>query len=102
VRHVGCLCVARFCCLVRFPVLLALGLRHVPASHGGVVLGILPLAVAALAALLGYERPSAGFWLASATGAAIVIAFTLRHGGGEIGIGDLMLLGVVIAGATAY
>jgi drug/metabolite transporter (DMT)-like permease len=91
-----------FCVLVGYPVLLALGLRTVPASHGGVVLGILPLAVAALAALLGYERPSVGFWLASAAGAAIVIGFMLRHGAGGIGVGDLMLLGVVIAGATAY
>lgn len=91
-----------FCVLVGYPVLLALGLRYVPASHGGVVLGILPLAVAALAALLGYERPSMGFWLASAAGGAIVIGFMLRHGAGGIGIGDLMLIGVVICGATAY
>ena len=91
-----------FCVLVGYPVLLALGLRYVPASHGGVVLGILPLAVAVLAALLGYERPSMGFWLASAAGAAIVIGFMLRHGTGGIGIGDLMLIGVVISGATAY
>jgi drug/metabolite transporter (DMT)-like permease len=38
----------------------------VPAAHGGVVLGILPLATAAAAAVFAHERPSLGFWLASA------------------------------------
>src|SRR5689334_24893887 len=56
----GVFAVTGFCVLAGYPVLLALGLRYVPASHGGVVLGVLPLAVAALAALLGYERPSMG------------------------------------------
>ena len=55
-----------FCVLVSYPVFLSFGLRYVPASHGGVILGIMPLAVAAIATLLGYERPSAGFWLATA------------------------------------
>ena len=101
----GTLAVTAFCVLVAYPACLALGLRYVPASHGGVVLGILPLAVAATAALFGYERPSIGFWLASAAGALVVIGFVLRHGDGAgfgLGIGDLLLFGVVISGAIAY
>jgi drug/metabolite transporter (DMT)-like permease len=92
-----------FCVLVSYPVFLSLGLRYVPASHGGVILGIMPLAVAAIATLLGYERPSAGFWLATAAGAAAVAGFVLRHGdGGTVGIGDLLLFGVVVSGGIAY
>src|SRR4029079_16990646 len=56
----GIFAVTGFCVLIGYPVLLALGLRYVPASHGGVVLGILPLAVAAPAALLRYQRPRVG------------------------------------------
>ena len=80
-----------FCVLVSYPVFLAIALRYVPASHAGVVLGITPLAVAATAALIGYERPSAGFWIASIAGTAIVIAFIVRRNGGlhGIGLGDL-------------
>jgi drug/metabolite transporter (DMT)-like permease len=75
----------------------------VPASHGGVVLGILPLATAAAAALIAHERPSFGFWLASATGAGVVVAFVLsRGGGGGFSLGDLFLIGTVIAGGFGY
>jgi drug/metabolite transporter (DMT)-like permease len=99
----GIFALTGFCVLISYPVLLALGLRYVPASHGGVVLGIMPLAVAAIAALLGYERPSGGFWLATLAGAAIVAGFVLRQGNtGTVGIGDLLLFGVVISGAIAY
>lgn len=94
-----------FCTLVSYPVFLAIALRYVPASHVGVVLGITPLAVAATAALFGYERPSLGFWIASAVGAAIVIAFVVRQNGGlsgSIGVGDVLLLGVVASAGIAY
>ncbi len=93
-----------FCVLVSYPVFLAMALRYVPASHGGVVLGIIPLAVAATAALFGYERPSAGFWIVSAIGAGIVTAFIIRRSGGlhGIGAGDLFLLGVVASAGIAY
>ena len=93
-----------FCVLVSYPVCLAIALRYVPASHGGVVLGITPLAVAATAALFGYERPSAGFWIASIIGTAIVIAFVVRQNGGlhGIGLGDVFLLGVVASAGIAY
>jgi drug/metabolite transporter (DMT)-like permease len=95
--------VLAFCVVVAYPLLLALALRIVPASHGGVVLGIIPLAIAAMAALLANERPSAGFWLAGAAGAAIVVGFVLRQGEtGGIGPGDLILFVAVIAGALAY
>src|SRR5208283_5165284 len=57
---------AGLCTIVGFPVFMALAMAHVPASHGGVVLGIIPLATVAAAALVTHERPSLGFWLASA------------------------------------
>src|SRR4051794_31219634 len=40
-----------------FPVLSALEMVSVPAAHGGVVLGILPLATSMTAVLLAGERP---------------------------------------------
>ena len=52
---------AGLCTIVGFPVFMALAMAHVPAAHGGVVLGILPLATAAAAALLAHERPSSRF-----------------------------------------
>jgi drug/metabolite transporter (DMT)-like permease len=97
------LVLAGLCTIVGFPVLMSLAMVSVPAAHGGVVLGTMPLATAAAATIVADERPSAGFWLASAAGAAIVVAFMLRHGEtGTIGLGDLFLLGTVIAGGFGY
>jgi drug/metabolite transporter (DMT)-like permease len=86
-----------------FPLLAAFAMMTVPAAHGGVVFGILPLATAAAAAILAHERPSRGFWLASATGALLVLIFIFRRGGREsASAGDLFLLGTIAAGAVGY
>jgi drug/metabolite transporter (DMT)-like permease len=97
------LALAGLCTIVGFPVFMALAMARVPASHGGVVLGIVPLATVAAAALVTHERPSLGFWLASAAGAVIVLVFMVRHSGAQtIELGDLYLLGTVVSGAFGY
>ena len=94
---------AAICTVVCFPLFAALAMMTVPAAHGGVVLGILPLATAAAAAIFAHERPSLGFWLASAAGAIIVLIFIFRRSGSIIfSAGDLFLLGTVAAGALGY
>lgn len=45
-----------------FPVLSAIAMQTVPASHGGVVLGALPLATAIMSVAFAGERPSPAFW----------------------------------------
>jgi drug/metabolite transporter (DMT)-like permease len=95
--------IAALCTVVGFPLFAALAMMTVPAAHGGVVLGILPLATAAAAAIFAHERPSRGFWLASGAGAIIVLSFVLhRNGGFRISAGDLFLFGTIAAGATGY
>ncbi len=95
--------VAAVCTVVGFPLFAAFAMMTVPAAHGGVVLGILPLATAAAAAIFAHERPSLGFWLASAIGATIVLTFMLRRNAGEtFSAGDLFLLGTVASGALGY
>ena len=89
--------------VICFPLFAALAMTTLPAAHGGVVLGILPLATAAAAAIFAHERPSIGFWLASAAGSIIVLTFVSRQSGGEsYSNGDLFLLGTVVAGAMGY
>ncbi|MGH9807118.1 MAG: DMT family transporter [Terriglobia bacterium] len=94
---------AGVCMVIGFPLFAALAMVTVPASHGGVVLGILPLATAVAATQFAHERPSIGFWVASIAGAAIVLAFVFRTNGSEtLSAGDLFLLGVVVSGALGY
>src|SRR6266849_2151538 len=97
------ICGAAFCTVFVFPLLAALAMKTVAAAHGGVVFGILPLATAAAAAVFAHERPSRGFWLASAAGTIIVLTFVFRRSGDDVfSIGDVFLLGTVAAGAVGY
>lgn len=85
-----------------FPLLSAWAMLSVPAAHGGVVLGILPLATALAAAAMLRERPSARFWFWALLGGGAVVVFSLLRGGGSIGPGHLALLASVVCAAIGY
>ncbi|MDQ3445816.1 MAG: DMT family transporter [Pseudomonadota bacterium] len=88
--------------VVGFPVCSSIGMQTVPASHGAIVIGVLPLATALFAAWLGGERLSRAFWLCAMAGSVVVIAFALTQGAGSLAIGDLWLLAAVVLGAFGY
>ncbi len=85
-----------------FPLLSAWAMQSVPASHGAVVLGILPLVTAMFAVWRNNERPSVRFWVAAVLGSSVVVAFAIYDGAGGIQLGDFALLGAVIAAAMGY
>ncbi|HRY26995.1 MAG TPA: DMT family transporter [Geminicoccaceae bacterium] len=68
--------------VIGFPLCTALAMREVEASHGGVVLSLMPLMTAGTGALFAGERPSLRFWLAALAGTAVVLAFMLYRAGG--------------------
>lgn len=88
--------------VIGFPLLSAWAMQTVPASHGGVVLGIMPLGTAVVGVFVAHERPSSGFWLVGLAGATVVIAYTMWIGNGHVQIGDLALLGAVVSAAIGY
>jgi drug/metabolite transporter (DMT)-like permease len=81
---------------------MAVAVLTVDASHGGVVMGALPIATALVAVLITHERPKPMFWVASIAGAALVVAFALRQGGGALSAGDLLLFASVAVSAIGY
>lgn len=85
-----------------WPVLSAFAMRHVPAAHGAVVAGLLPLATALAGAWLAHERPRRKFWVWALFGSAVVVAFALWEGGGALQLADLLLAGAVAAAAIGY
>jgi drug/metabolite transporter (DMT)-like permease len=89
-------------CVLGFPLLSSIAMRSVPASHGAVLGGVLPLATALYAALRGYERPSKGFWLVALLGTSLVLAFALGQGGGTLQKADLLMFGAIVAAAAGY
>ncbi len=88
--------------VIGWPVASTLAMRTVPAAHGAVINGLLPLCTAAFAALGSGERPSGRFWLWALVGAALVVGFALREGGGTPQPGDLWLLLAVLLGGMGY
>src|SRR5690349_773336 len=96
------LIIAMLCVTILFPLFMAFGMQTVDASHGGVVLGVLPIATALVAVMITHERPRPLFWIASLAGAALVIAFALRQGGGAMSAGDLLLFAAVAVSAIGY
>jgi drug/metabolite transporter (DMT)-like permease len=89
-------------CVLGFPLLSSIAMRSVPASHGAVLAGLLPLATALYAALRGYEHPSKGFWLVALLGTGLVLVFALSQGGGALQRADLLMFGAIAAAAAGY
>ena len=88
-----------------FPLFTSLALRQVEAVHASVIVGVLPLATAAVGALLHRQRPSPGFWLCAAAGSALVVVFAmLRSGGSGLSVqpADLLLLAGIGCAAIGY
>ena len=90
-----------------FPLFTSVAMRHVEAMHASVIVGVLPLATAAVGALLHRQRPSSGFWLCAGVGSALVVAFAMRRsgtpgGGLSIQSADLLLLAAMLCAAVGY
>ena len=61
---------------------MAIAMQYAPASHGAVVLAVLPLLTAMGGALVAGERPSLGFWACGVAGNGAVLVYSLLLGGG--------------------
>ncbi|AXJ10945.1 DMT family transporter [Arthrobacter sp. PM3] len=87
-----------------FPLLTSFALTSVPASHGAVVIALLPAATATMAVLRGHERPPTTFWAMTGVGAVAAIAFaSVQSGGiGQLHLADALLFGAVVAAAIGY
>ncbi len=88
--------------IIGFPCLTAWAMQTAPASHGAVVVGLLPLATALAGAWRAQERPTTVFWCASVVGSLTVVGYALMNGGGSFHTADFILLAAVAAAALGY
>jgi len=90
--------------VVGFPLLTSYALATAPASHGAMVIALLPAATAVMAVLRGKEHPRPTFWFAAIAGAVAAVVFASVQGGelGQLHWADLLLFGAVIAAAVGY
>ena len=85
-----------------FPIFTALAMETVSASHGAVVVALLPIATAVVGVLISNERPSLGFWLASLFGTAVTFVFVWRQAEGGLTFGHIYLIFAVITAGIGY
>lgn len=90
--------------VVGFPLLTSFALQTAPASHGAVVIALLPAATAVMVVVRTGERPPRTFWAMAITGAIAAVFFASVQGGGigNLHWSDLLLFGAVIAAAIGY
>ena len=90
--------------VVGFPLLTSYALRTVPATHGAVVIALLPAATAVMAVLRTREHPARSFWAFAGLGAVVAVLFAALQGGGfgHLHSSDLLLFGAVVAAAVGY
>ena len=89
-------------CVVGFPLLTALALKHVTSAHSIVFIGLLPLATAVFGVVRGGERPRPAFWIFSALGSALVSGYALAQGVSASPAGDLLMLAAVLVCGLGY
>lgn len=88
--------------VIGFPLLATWAMTTVPAAHGAVIVGLLPLSTALFGAWLAGERPRPLFWISTILGSMTIAIFSLSSGSGYLQIGDFLLLGAVIAAGFGY
>ena len=88
-----------------FPLFTSFAMRYVGAVHASVIVGLLPLATAAVGALLHRQKPSPAFWFCAALGTGLVTAFALLKSG-QRGLAlhpaDMLLIAAVVCAAVGY
>ena len=81
-------------------------MQSVPSSHGGVILGGLPLATALVGCFLSGERPSWIFWLVALSGFIVIALYSMVSAGAATDLalysGDFALFWAVLFAGLGY
>jgi drug/metabolite transporter (DMT)-like permease len=101
-NQLGRLAVVALGVIFGFPLFSAYAMQYVPASHGAIIVGLIPLFTAMFAVLLAQERPSVTYWFAGLVGSSAIVIYSIYVGGGSLHPADLALLLAVISAAIGY
>ena len=85
-----------------FPLFISLAMKTLPSAHGGIVLGVLPLATAVVGALRFNERPSLAFWITAVMGSLLVITYASLNGSGGLASEDWLLFVAIASASIGY
>ncbi len=85
-----------------FPLFSSLSMGKISASHGGVLLALLPIGITTAGVFLSRERPSSAFWACCFIGSGLVIFYSLVQGLGSFQLGDVYLFIAVFLASLGY
>ncbi len=85
-----------------FPLFVSIAMKTLPSAHGGIVLGILPIATAVVGAIRFKERPSLAFWITAVIGSLLVITYASLNGGSGLVVEDWLLFIAIASAAIGY
>lgn len=88
--------------VIGFPLLSSLAMNHVPAAHGAVITGLVPIVTALVATVRGGERLSAGFWCSSVACCVLVLVFAYQAADSRLQFADIAMIGAVLAAGVGY
>lgn len=88
--------------VIGFPLFSTISMQSLPASHGAIIVGILPLSTTLMSVFFTKERPSLFFWLFALIGSGLVVTFTLIEGKGSLQEGDFFLLISILMASIGY
>lgn len=98
-RHLPGLLIVALGVVIGFPLFSSLAMQRVPAAHGAVVVGLVPLATALFAVRRAGERPSRAYWVAAVAGSLAVVVFALAESAWNFRAADgLLLIAVGLCG----
>jgi len=85
-----------------FPFFTAWAMERVPATHGAILIALLPLATAGAAAFYSGERPSRMYWISSVIACLAILGYAFHSGIGALQWADLALFAAVISAGVGY
>ena len=88
--------------VVGFPLFMTYAMETIPASHGAIVVGLLPITTAVMSIFVNKEKPSLGFWGFSILATIAVLFFIFRISDGGLKIGHIYLFIAVLSAAIGY
>ncbi len=100
------LCLISLGVVFGFPYFTTWAMQYVSATHGAVVLALLPLMTAVAGAMVAHERPSPAFWWPAVMGSGIAVVYALGQGDGGLHVtthlADLALAAAMVSAAFGY
>lgn len=88
--------------IIGFPILTSVALQSVPANHGAITTGIIPIGTGILGVIRSRQKPPLMYWVSCALAILCVILFALTEGAGSFQKEDFLLFGAVFLASFGY